>query len=321
MRTTMSKRRFLVAGAATLCAPWVLPARAAAPVKFVVPFAAGGSVDILARLLGRHITERTDQQVVVENKAGAGGNLAFSAVAQADPDGQTWLLASETFVVNPSFMQSVPYDPVKDFKPVMLIATLSQLLFAGASSSIVDLDTFIAAAKSNAKGLDIATQGNGSPGHFVSALMTQHGLNVVPVPHRGGGPAVQSVVSGTTAAGVTTLPAAIALVNEKTIRPIAVSTTKRSTFLPDLPTMNERLPGTIVDGWQAMFAPAGTQPEVVGRMNNVLASIIQKPEVRDILLKQCFEPVAGTPDGLGEIVRGDMERWRVIVEKTNIRAG
>jgi tripartite-type tricarboxylate transporter receptor subunit TctC len=319
MVTRVSRRKVL-AVAAAICMPSV-HVRAASIVRLVVPFAAGGSVDILARLLGRYLTEQTGQHFVVENKSGAGGNIAFTSVAQSEPDGQTWLVASETFVVNPSFMHAVPYDPVKDFKPVMLIAGLSQVLFANKDSELRDLASFVDIARQEAKGLNIATQGTGSPGHFAIALMAQHGLKLVSVPHRGGGPAVQAVVAGNVPAAITTLPAAIALINEKVLRPVAVSTRARSSFLPEIPSLNERLPGTIIDGWQAIFAPAGTPDDIVQRMNSQLAAIIKQPEVRDALLKQCFEPVAGTPAELGDTMRSDLELWRGIVEKTNIRAG
>jgi tripartite-type tricarboxylate transporter receptor subunit TctC len=321
MSAAISRRKFLTGASATLFAPAVIAnASTQGVIRFVVPFAPGGSVDILGRLLGRYLTELIGQTIIIENRSGAGGNLAFNSVAQSEPDGLTYLLASETFIVNPSFMQTVPYDPVKDFKPVMLIASLSQLLFVN-PSWVRDFAGFIDLAKSRSEGLDVATQGNGSPGHFATALMAQQGLKLTSVPHRGGGPAIQSVVSGHIPAGITTLPGAIGLVKEGMVRPIAVSTKSRSSFLPDIPTMNELVPGAVVDGWQAMFAPAGTPANQVERMNRALAAVMKLPEVHEALLKQCFEPIGGAPDELERVVRSDLEAWRKIVEKTNIRGG
>lgn len=321
MSAAITRRRFLAGASATLFAPAVIAnASDRDVIRFVVPFAAGGSVDILGRLLGRYLTEQIGQQVVVENRSGAGGNLAFNSVAQSEPNGLTYLLASETFIVNPSFMQTVPYDPVKDFKPVMLIASLSQLLIVNPSGAR-DFAGFIDLAKSRSEGLDVATQGNGSPGHFATALMAQQGLKLVSVPHRGGGPAVQSVISGHIPAGITTLPASIGLVKEGMVRPIAVSTKSRSSFLPHIPAMNELVPGAVVDGWQAMFAPAETPADQVERMNRALAAVMKLPEVQEALLRNCFEPIGGAPEELAKVVRSDLEAWRKIVEKTNIRAG
>jgi tripartite-type tricarboxylate transporter receptor subunit TctC len=320
MRTT---RRHVTAAAAALGAT---KARSAAaqefpgrPIRIVVPSAPGGSLDILARLVGKHLGERLGWQVVVENRSGGGGNIGFDAVAKARPDGYTILIASEPLTVNPSLFASLPFDPLRDLQPLTLIARLSQVLVVHPSLPARDFGEFVALARSRRQEINVGSAGTGSPGHLAVAMLNHAGVPLTHVPYRGGGPAVQDVVAGNLQGGIMTLPAALGFVREGTARALAVTSPRRSAFAPEVPAMAELLPEAVVDSWQALFLPAGTPAEAARRLHAEITAVIRLPEVDEFLQRQAFEPVASPPEELGALVREEIPKWRRVVQETGLR--
>lgn len=302
--------------AATPAAAQEFPNR---PIRLIVPSAPGGSLDILARLIGRHLGERLGWQVAVENRSGGGGNIGFDAVAKSRPDGYTILIASEPLTVNPSLYPNLPFDPIRDLAPLTLIATLSQVLVVHPSVPAQSFAQFVELAKSRRMDINLGTSGTASPGHMAIAQLNAMGVPVTHVPYRGGGPAVQDTVAGNIQGGIMTLPAALPFIRERQVRALAVTSTDRSPFLPEVPTMAEVLPGLIVDSWQALLLPAGVPADVTRRLHAEITAVIALPAVQDFLRSQAFVAVGGTPDQLGALIRAEIPKWREVVRQTGLK--
>jgi tripartite-type tricarboxylate transporter receptor subunit TctC len=323
----LARRRFLRMSAASLAAAplaWPRQSHAQAwpsqPVTIVAPSAAGGSLDILSRLFARGLQDRLGQPFVVENRGGGGGNIGFGQVAKARPDGHTIMIASDPLSVNPSMYSNLPFDPVRDFAPIIMIATLSQVLAINPKVPANTLAEFIALARARPSAINVGSSGNGAPGHLAVALLKQAGVPLVHVPYRGAGPALIDVVGGQIEATIVTLPATIGFIKQNQLRALAVTSARRSRFIPDTPTMAETLPGVVVDSWQAFFAPAGTPPEIVNRLNAEFATLLRSREVVDAFETQAFEAGGGTPDELGTFLRNEIPRLAPIIKAAQIRA-
>ena len=323
----MARRGFVRASIAAL-AGVALPAglRAqsqnwpARPVRIVVPSVAGGSLDILARLFGQGLSERLGQSFVIENRGGSGGNIGFDAVAKSRPDGYTIMIGSDPLAVNPSIFGNLPFDPLRDFAPVIMIATLSQVLAVHPKVPAASVSELIALSKSREKPVTVGTSGNGSPGHLAVALMNRANIPLVHVPYRGAGAALIDVVGGQIDATIVTLPASIGFMRQNQLRALAVTSSKRSRFAPELPTMMESVPTAVVDSWQAFFAPAGTPRDIVLRLNAEFAALLKSKEVVDSFEKQAFEAGGGTPEDLGKFLREETARWTPVIKAAGIRA-
>lgn len=289
------------------------------PIRLIVPSAPGGSLDILARLIARHLGDRLGWQVAVENRSGGGGNIGFEAAAKSRPDGYTMLIASEPLTVNPSLFRALPFDPLRDFQPLTLIATLSQVLVVHPSLPARTFAEFVDLAKAQPNTINIGSAGTASPGHMAVAMLASAGVPVAHVPYRGGGPAVQDAVAGNIQGGIMTLPAALPFMRDDQVRALAVTSSQRSPFAPDIPTMAELLPGLVVDSWQALLLPAGVPSGVLRRLHAEITAVIRLPEVDEFLKRQAFEPVGGTPEELGELLRREVPKWRQVVEQTGLR--
>lgn len=289
-------------------------------MRIVAPSAPGGSLDILARLFGRGLNEHLGQPFVVENRAGGGGNIGFDAVAKSPPDGYTIMIASDPLAVNVSIYGNLSYDPVKDFAPIIMIATLSQVLAVNPKLPVKSFAEFVALARAKPNTLNIGTSGNGAPGHLAIALFNQIGVPVVHVPYRGAGPAVVDAVSGQIDATIVTMPATIGMIKQGQLRALAVTSSRRSRFMPELPSMSEQLPSVVVDSWQALFAPAGTPPDIIARLNGECAKLLQTSEVSDAFETQGFEAGGGTPESLGKFVRDEITKWAPIIKAAGIKA-
>jgi tripartite-type tricarboxylate transporter receptor subunit TctC len=289
------------------------------PIRIIVPSAPGGSLDILARLIARHLGERLSWQVPVENRSGGGGNIGFDAVAKARPDGYTVLIASEPLAVNPSLFRTLPFDPVRDFQPLTMIATLSQVLVVHPSVPARNFAEFIALARSGGPEINIGSAGTASPGHMAVAQLVHARVPLTHVPYRGGGPAVQDTVAGNIQGGIMTLPAALPFMQSGQVRALAVTSARRSPFAPDVPAMAEALPDVVVDSWQALLLPAGVPAEVLRRLHTEITAVIRLPEVDEFLKRQAFEPAPGTPDQLGALIRAEVPKWRRVVQETGLR--
>jgi tripartite-type tricarboxylate transporter receptor subunit TctC len=315
-----TRRAALAAGIVSLAGPAMaqadFPTR---PIRFIVPSAPGGSLDILARLIARHLGERLGWQVPVENRSGGGGNIGFDAVAKSRPDGYTILIASEPLTVNPSLFRTMPFDPLKDLAPLTMIATLSQVLVVHPGVPARNFAEFVALAKSGGPSINIGSAGTASPGHMAVAQLVHAGVPLTHVPYRGGGPAVQDTVAGNIQGGIMTLPAALPFMQNGQVRALAVTSGRRSPFAPDVPTMAELLPDVIVDSWQALLLPAGVPPAIAQRLHAEITAIIRLPEVDAFLKRGAFEPAPGTPEELGALLQAEVPKWRRVVQQTGLR--
>ena len=214
-------------------------------VRIITPSAPGGSLDILSRLFGRGLSERLGQPFVVENRSGGAGNIGFDAVAKARPDGYTIMIASDPLVTNP-LMSNLGFDPIRDFAPITMIATLSQVLAVHPSVPANNFAEFVALARSKPNTINIGTSGSGAPGHLAIVLLAKAGVPVVHVPYRGAGPAIADALGGQIQATIVTLSSTIGMIKQNQLRALAVTSSRRSRFMPDLPSMSEQLPGSVV---------------------------------------------------------------------------
>ncbi len=289
------------------------------PIRIIVPSAPGGSLDVLSRLISRNLGERLGWQVPVENRSGGAGNIAFDAVAKSRPDGYTILIGSDPLTLNPSLFTNLPFDPVRDFQPLTMIATLSQVLVVHPSVPAENFAEFVELARSRRMDINIGSAGTASPGHLATAMMNTAGVPMTHVPYRGGGPAVQDTVAGNIQGGIMTLPAALPFIRERLVRALAITSSERSPFAPEVPTMSELLPSVVVDSWQAFFLPAGVPPAILARLNTEIVAVINLPSVQDFLRNQAFVAVGGPPEPLGAFVRADVAKWREVVRQTGLR--
>lgn len=326
----MTLRRDLLLRSALLGLPGLMPraAGAAEPawspdraVRMVVPVAPGGSLDILGRLLARHLAARLGQPVVAENLPGAGSNIAFEAVARARPDGLTLLVGSDPLTINPALYPRLGFDPVRDFAPVTEAVRAPQVLVVNPASPVADLARFIAWAREAEGRLTVASQGNGSIGHLAQALFAQEaGVAFTHVPYRGGGPAVLDLVAGHVEALFVTLPAAIEHIRAGRLRALAVTGAERSPALPAVPAVAEAaLPGFEVVTWQGILAPAGTPRAAVARLAEELAEVLALAAVAGDLTRQGFTVTAQGPDRFAALVRAEAGRWPEVVRRAGAR--
>jgi tripartite-type tricarboxylate transporter receptor subunit TctC len=300
MSLRRNARNLLVLATAVLVlAP--LGARAVYPervITLVVPFAAGGPTDIIARILALALSKSLGQSVIVENRGGGGGNPGMAMVARATPDGYTLLLTSTSIAVNPALYKSLPYDSIKDFAPICELVNAPNVVFVRADSPIRSVADLIAQAKAGS--LNYSSPGPGTKSHLTGEeLKLRAGIEMVHIPYRGAGPATMAVVEGTVQVGSSALAPVEPLVKEGKLRALAVTGAARWYSLPDVPTMIEAgFPGFISDTFNALFAPAGTPPEIVARLARESQAAMQTREARDQARRAGFQIVAGTPEQL-----------------------
>ncbi|MEP7330413.1 MAG: tripartite tricarboxylate transporter substrate binding protein [Betaproteobacteria bacterium] len=286
-------------------------------VKLIVPFPPGGSLDIAGRLLAQKLTEAWGQPVVVENKPGAGGNIGADLVAKSAPDGYTILLgALSTHAVNPNLYSKMPYDAVKDFAPITLIAITPNVLVVNAASPVNNVREFIAYAKANPGKLAFGSGSNGSAGHLAGELFkVETGSDAVHVPFKGGAPATQALLAGDTQFMFDNLANAMAQVKAGKLKALAVTTAERSPLAPDLPTMAEAgLPGFDISTWYGLFAPAGTPPAIVAKWNADVTKILNTPDVRARLVADGAQPSPNTPEQFAQMIARELSKYARIVK-------
>ena len=299
-------RRRVLAGGAALAA---LPARraraqsaaypGAGPIRIIVPFAPAGPVDILARVIVDPLARQLGQSVIIENRGGAGGNIAIAAAARARPDGYTLLLCSSTLVVNPLLYKSVPYDPVRDFVPISLLGTSPNLMLAMPDFAKTMRD-FIATAKAKPGQLNYSTPGIGTKGHVAVELLKQRaGIDLVHVPYPSGGQVVQSLLTGTTQLGSTALPAGEPHVHAGTLAGLVVSGSRRWRTMPEVPTMIELgYSDFVAEIFTALMAPAGTPPAVVSLLIDEVGKLVKDPALVEKAERAGYEWIGAGPDAL-----------------------
>ena len=291
------------------------------PIRMVVPFAAGGVSDITARVLVSRMQETLGARVVIDNRGGAGGMIGTDIVAKATPDGYTIVLASNgTHAVIPHLYRKVPYDPVKDFAPVGMVSIAPQILAVNNDVPVRSVKDLIALAKTKPGALTYASSGTGSTGHISGEMLAaMAGIQLTHVPYKSASAAYPDVVTGRVAMLFDSALSMTQHIKAGRVRPLAVTTAKRATSLPDLPTMNEAgLAGFSMPLWIAMFAPAGTPPAIVARLNKEMNRALSSPEVREQMAQQGAEVVYGTPAELLTAVKTDLKRVGDIVRTAQI---
>jgi tripartite-type tricarboxylate transporter receptor subunit TctC len=293
----------------------------AKPIRLVVTYPAGGGADAMARLLAPKLGEALGQPIVVENRGGGSGTIAADLVARASPDGYTLMLDATNHAVNPSLFAKLPYDPEKAFAPVSLLALFPNMLVVHPAFPVNSVRQLIEKAKAEPGKLAFASSGNGSAQHLAAELFRQRaGLDMVHVPYKGGGPALIDVMAGQVPLYFGNMASALPHVKSGKLRALAVTGAKRSTAAPELPTIAESgLPGYQVYEWNAVFAPAGTPPAIINRLQAEIAKAVIVPEVRDRMLALGGEIVASSPADLGAWVREQTASWARVVKAGNIK--
>ncbi len=291
------------------------------PIRFIVPYPPGGGTDVIARIVQSRLGEVLGQQVVIENRGGAGGALGTGEAAHAAPDGYTFLFTLSSHTINP-LLYKLNYDTERDFAPVTLIVSVPQLIATQPGSPIHSMQDVVKMAKDKPGALNFASVGNGTPSHIAGELIKQRtGIDMVHIPYKGGGPAVADTLGGQVSFAIVTMPAAMSHVRAGKLRALAVTTLKRNPGAPDVPTVAEalKMPDYEVDSWSALFAPASTSPAIVAKMQQSIAQTIQFPEVKQKLLEQGADTVGSSPEHLGQVVKKELAKWPQIIKAANIR--
>ncbi|HZM46775.1 MAG TPA: tripartite tricarboxylate transporter substrate binding protein [Burkholderiales bacterium] len=292
------------------------------PIRLVAPNAPGGGSDAVARVLAERLAPALGQQILVENRAGAGGRLAGEFVAKAAPDGYTLLMGTgATLVTVRALYAKASYDPVRSFAPISRTATTAYLLVAHPSVPAASVKQLIAVAKSRPGGLTIASTGGGSPNHLAAELFQSlAGVRMVHVPYKGSAPGTLSVIQGETDLMFGNLVAALPHANSRRLKTLGISSAKRSAIVPDVPTIAEAgLPGFVVEQFYGLVAPAGTPGPIIKRLNDEVVARMPAPEVKRILEAQGTEVAVSTPDELSRLIATEIDRWTAIIQKAGIK--
>jgi tripartite-type tricarboxylate transporter receptor subunit TctC len=291
------------------------------PIRFVAVFPPGGSVDQVARILAQPLSQQLGQNVIVENKGGASGAIGTAAVASAPADGYTFAVVFDTHGVNPSLIPNLPYDTRKDLVPVVLVGTSAMVLATYAGSEYKTFADVIAAAKAK-KNVSYGSIGSGSLGHLAMALLGKNGgIDWQHVPYKGGGPLMQDAVAGHVPLSIGSVFVTKPHIDSKRMRPLAVTTSKRTTELPDVPTVAESgYPGFDAPAWWAVLAPAHTPPDILRRMNEELNKTLKSPDVAARLAGQGITVIGGTPDSARTFIDRQIDTWAQVVKDNNIKA-
>ena len=291
------------------------------PIKLIVPYPPGGGTDVIARIVQEPLAKELGQQVIIDNRGGAGGSIGSALAAQSPSDGYTVLFTLSSHTINPAIYTKLPFDTEKDFSSVVTVASLPQILVANPNFPAKTVKEVIEMAKAKPGSISYASVGNGSPGHLAGAMMaTDAGVDMTHIPYRGGGPAVTDVMAGQVPLLWVSIPAAAQFVKAGKLRALAVSTVKRSAVFPDVPTMVESgFKGFEVDSWYAMFVPAKTPQAIIDRINKAAVNVLAQPEVKERLLGQGAEAVGDTPAQLSGVVKKEIAKWKQVVKSANIK--
>lgn len=293
------------------------------PVKFVVPFPPGGSVDPLARLLGVRLADSLGQQFIIENKPGASGAIGTAFVAKSPPDGYTYAVVFDTHAVNPALNPDLQFDTVKDLAPVMLVGTAPMVIVTQTGKPYKTIDDIIRAAKARPEALSIGSVGNGSLGHLAMILVQQSGgFKLTHVPYKGGGPMMQDAIGGQIELGIASVAAVAANVKGGKLRAVVTTGDARTPVLPDVPTLAEQgFPGFSAFAWWGIFAPAGTPRPILDRLHAELAKALNRPDLRKQLTETLgMDLVASSPEALQKFLVSQIDRWGKVVRDNNVRA-
>jgi tripartite-type tricarboxylate transporter receptor subunit TctC len=293
------------------------------PIRIIVPFAAGGTSDILARAIGPHVTAAWGQPVIVENRTGANGNVGADYVAKSAPDGYTMLLSDVgALAINPSVYASMPYDPVKDFSPIVMVSYSPHVLAVHPSVPVSNVQELIAYAKANPGKMNFANSGTGGAPHLAGVdFAARTGVQWAYIPYKGGSAAVVDVIAGNSNVLFNGMLATYPSVKGGRLKGLAVSSAERVASAPELPTLVESgLPGFVTGSYQGLLAAAGTPRDIVARLNAEFTRILNTAEMKEMLAKQGTEVRAGTPEALGTFIASEKARWAKVVKEAGIKA-
>ena len=293
------------------------------PITIIVPFSAGGTTDILARIVGQGLTTELGQSVVVDNKPGAGGKIGGSLAAKAAADGYTLFMGTVgTHAINQSLYKKMPFDPVKDFAPLSRVATVPNLLVAHPSQPFKTVKEMIAYAKANPGKITFGSPGSGASPHVSGELFkSMTGTDLLHIPYKGSAPAMTDLLGGQTSVMFDNMPSAIQHVRSGKLRPIAVTTAKRSPELPDVPTIAEAgVPGYEATSWFGMFAPAGTPKPVLDKLHAALIKVLNQADVKKKIAEQGGDVVAETPEQFAAFIQAESVKWGKVVKESGATA-
>jgi tripartite-type tricarboxylate transporter receptor subunit TctC len=291
------------------------------PVRMIVAVPPGGPADTLARLVGPGLSEALGQTVVIDNRPGANGIIAYETTARATPDGYTFTAVAAGVAINPSLYRNVPYDPVRDFAPITLGITVPNILIVHPGVKAASVQELLAQARARPGQMTFASAGNGTSGHLALELFRQTtGINVIHVPYKGGGPALADLVGGQVQALFSIALAATPQIKAGRVRALAITSAKRSPVAPELPTVAEvGLPGFEVVGWFGWLAPAKTPRAIVNRLHTEIVKVLGRPDIRERLLSQSTEPVGNTPAEFAAFIRSEHAKWGKVIRDANVR--
>jgi tripartite-type tricarboxylate transporter receptor subunit TctC len=288
------------------------------PIRVIVPLAAGGQTDVVARLLAQKLSETFRQPIIIDNRSGAGGSIGTETAVRANPDGYTLLLAASTYAANAA-LYKLSYDPTQDVEPIALIGETAFVLSVHPSVPASSVRELIAYDKASPGKLNYGSGGNGTTTHLATELFNQlAGTRIVHVPYKGSGPALNALVAGQVQCVVVSTPVAIPQIRMNRIRALGVTTLKRSSSLPDLPTVAETVPGYDATSWFAMFGPRGLPRDIAQRWNTELNRVLQLPDVKERMAGLGLDAVGGSPQRLREAVTRDIRKWREVVRTARI---
>jgi tripartite-type tricarboxylate transporter receptor subunit TctC len=299
------------------------PAFPSKPLKIVVPSSPGGGLDILARLMGRKLTENVGQPVLIDNKGGGGGVVGTEQAMRSPPDGYTILIGPiASFGLAPSLYKSLPYDPVRDFAPITKGVVVTNVLVVHPSLPVKTAKEFVALLKAKPGAFNCGTAGYGSAGHLAGELFSlMAGVEFTQVPYKGGGPAVADLVAGHVHFNIATVPSALPFITSGKLRPLGVTTPNRFPSLPEVPTIGEAaIAGYEASNWFSFFAPADTPKDIIAVLNNELRRAMASPDVSQALLSQGMAPTPSSPEELGAYLKSEIAKWAEVVKVRGIKA-
>lgn len=291
------------------------------PIRFIAGFPAGGPSDIVTRALAKRMAEMMGQPVVVENRSGAGGHIAAEALVRSAPDGYTVLLAGSFVTIGPSLNPKLPYDPVKDLAPISLVALNQYVLVTHPAVPARNVKELVRLAKSHPGKLNYGSSGVGAPPHLATELFkTMAQIDAVHVPYKGATPALADLVGGHLDFYIGGISGVLPQVKSGKVRALGVTGSKRSSQLPEIPTIAEAgLPGYEVVTWFGVVAPADTPKDVIGKLNGVLAKVVGEPEMKGYLVAQGLEPATSTPEQFGQLIRSEIPKFAKIIKAAGIK--
>ena len=313
--------------ATILLAPGLLAAQDARdypskPIRFIVPYPPAGGTDIVARILAEPLGAVLGQPIVIENRGGAAGNIGTDLAAKAAPDGYTILFTLSSHTINPKLYDKLPFDVEKDFVPISLAATLPQILVANPAVPANNVRELIALAKAQPGKLNYASVGTGSPAHIAGELFKlKAGIDMVHVPYKGGGPAITDTLGGQVQLAFVSIPAALQYVKAGRLKPLAVTSEKRSEAAPEIPTLVESgVPDCVVNSWYGALAPAKTPPAIVAKLQAAFAKVLAMPEVKEKLFLQGAEASPSTSAEFDLRIRDELKQWEYVIREAKIKA-